>query len=61
MNMLQDEYICPLWKDIAPLLPEETIKCMHLAPKQIHRGSQLKQTKNGATAELRVLVEKVIL
>ena len=61
MNMLQDEYICPLWKDSAPLLPEGTIKCMHLAPKQIHRGSQLKQTKNGATAELRVLVEKVIL
>ena len=38
MNVLPDMYICSLRKKTTPLLPEGTVKCIHLAAKQIHRG-----------------------
>ena len=41
MNLLPDLYICSLRKKSAPLLPEGTVKCSHLAALQIHRGCQL--------------------
>ena len=31
MNALPDVYICPFRKKSAPLLPEVTVKCIHLA------------------------------
>ena len=31
MNVLPDVYICVLRKNDAPLLPEEAVKCTHLA------------------------------
>ena len=38
-------HISALRKNSAPLLPEGTVKCTHLAPYQIHRGHQLKESK----------------
>ena len=37
MNVLPDVQICPLKKKSAPLLPEGTVKCTHLAVQQIYR------------------------
>ena len=31
VNGLPDKYICPLRKKDAPVLPEGTVKCTHLA------------------------------
>ena len=42
MNMLPDVYICSHRRKSAPLLPEGTAKCTHLAAQQIHRGCKLK-------------------
>ena len=34
MSMLPDVYICTLRKTNAPILPEGTAKCTHLAPQK---------------------------
>ena len=57
MSMLPDVYICTLRKTNAPILPEGTAKCTHLAPQKFTGDAIL--DKKGAIAKVKVLVEKV--
>ena len=53
INGLPDVYICSLRKKSAPLLPEGTVKCTHLAVQQIHR-MLTEINKSGVITKIRI-------
>ena len=60
MNVLLDLHICPLGKKYASLLPEGTVKCDWLSGIIANSQEMPTELNNGAIAQVRILVEKVI-